>query len=184
MVVEGDAALGGVGVEQAALAAGGHRHADRVADALAERAGGRLDAGGVAVLGVARGLAAPGAQRLEVVELEAAAAEEELGVERERAWPRRARTGRGRPSRGSAGSCRITFWKSRYAAGARLIAVPGWPLPTFCTASMASTRPVSTARWSRSVQSSAGSGLSWQARGPLGARSVREVVAEPTQGAG
>ena len=26
---------------------------------------------------------------------------------------------------GSAGSCRITFWNRRYAAGARLIAVPG-----------------------------------------------------------
>ena len=71
----------GVGVEQAVLAAGGHRHADRVADALAERAGGGLDAGGVAVLRVARGLAAPGAQRLEVLELEAPAAEEELDVE-------------------------------------------------------------------------------------------------------
>ena len=34
--------------------------------------------------------------------------------------------------------------------------MPGWPLPTFCTASIASTRAVSTARWSRSVQSSLG----------------------------
>ena len=42
---------------------------------------------------------------------------------------------------------------SRYAAGARLIAVPGWPLPDFSTASMASTRTVSTARRSRSDQS-------------------------------
>ena len=32
------------------------------------------------------------------------------------------------------------------------MAVPGWPLPTFCTASAASTRTVSTARTSRSVQ--------------------------------
>ena len=32
--------------------------------------------------------------------------------------------------------------------------MPGWPLPTFCTASMASTRTVSTARSSVSVQSS------------------------------
>ena len=32
--------------------------------------------------------------------------------------------------------------------------MPGWPLPTFCTASMASTRTVSTAFWSRSDQSS------------------------------
>ena len=49
----------GVRVEQAALAAGGHRHADGVGEALAERAGGDLDAGGVAVLRVARGLASP-----------------------------------------------------------------------------------------------------------------------------
>src|SRR3954447_20573535 len=56
---------------------------------------------------------------------------------------------------GSAGSCRITFWNSRYAAGARLMAVPGWPLPTFCTESMARTRAVSTARLSRSVHSRA-----------------------------
>ena len=78
VVVEGRLALGGVRVEQAALAAGGHRHADGVGDALAQRAGGRLDAGGVAVLRVARGLAAPGAQRLEVLELEAPAAQEQL----------------------------------------------------------------------------------------------------------
>ncbi len=32
------------------------------------------------------------------------------------------------------------------------MAVPGWPLPTFCTASIARTRTVSTARTSRSVQ--------------------------------
>ena len=49
----GDSPGRGVRVEQAALAAGGHRHADAVADALAERAGGGLDADGVAVLGVA-----------------------------------------------------------------------------------------------------------------------------------
>ncbi len=81
VVVEDRLARGGVGVEQAVLAAGGHRHADRVADALAQGTGGRLDAGGVAVLRVARGLAAPGAQRLEVLELEAPAAEVELDVE-------------------------------------------------------------------------------------------------------
>ncbi len=84
VVVERRGALGGVGVEHAALAAGGHRHADRVADALAQRAGGGLDAGGVAVLRVARRLAAPRAQRLDVVELETPPAEEQLEVERER----------------------------------------------------------------------------------------------------
>ena len=45
----------GVRVEQAALAAGRHGHADGVADALAQRPGGGLDAGGVPVLGVAGG---------------------------------------------------------------------------------------------------------------------------------
>src|SRR5665648_1166759 len=63
-------------------------------------------------------------------------------------------TNRSRPAhRESRGSCRRNRWNSRYAAGARLIAVPGWPLPTFCTASAASTRNVSTARRSRSVHS-------------------------------
>src|SRR4029453_11844556 len=47
-------------------------------------------------------------------------------------------------------------WNSRYAAGARLIAVPGWPLPAFSTASIASTRTVSTARRSTSDQESSG----------------------------
>src|SRR5580765_4045351 len=62
------------------------------------------------------------------------------------------RTNRSRPSQWeSDGSCRMTFWKSRYAAGARLMAVPGGPLPTFWTASAARTRAVSTARTSRSV---------------------------------
>ena len=61
-------------------------------------------------------------------------------------WPGD-RMNRSRPSQsGFFGSCRISFWKRRYAAGARLIAVPGWPLPTFSTASAASTRTVSTAR--------------------------------------
>src|SRR6478735_11010352 len=64
-------------------------------------------------------------------------------------------TNRSRPTHvGSAGSCRITFWNRLYANGAKLIAVPGWPLPTFCTASAASTRTVSTALVSTSDQSS------------------------------
>src|SRR6478609_4812158 len=70
------------------------------------------------------------------------------------------RTNRSLPGQcASPGLCRMTFWNSRYASGARLIAVPGWPLPTFWTASAASTLIVSTARESRSVQPS-GYGLS------------------------
>ena len=44
VVVERAGAGGGVRVEQAALAAGGHGHADRVGQALAERPGGGLHA--------------------------------------------------------------------------------------------------------------------------------------------
>ena len=67
-VVERALPVGGVRVEQAALAAGGHGHADGVADALAERAGRRLDAGRVPVLGVAGRQRAPLAQVGEVLE--------------------------------------------------------------------------------------------------------------------
>src|SRR4029078_8360392 len=42
-------------IAQPPLSPGGHCHADRVADALTERAGGHLDAEGVAVLGMSRG---------------------------------------------------------------------------------------------------------------------------------
>ena len=67
-------------------------------------------------------------------------------------WPQE-RTKRSRPSHvGSAGSWLMTFWKSRYAAGASDMAVPGCPLPAFWTASAARSRTVSTARTSRSLQ--------------------------------
>jgi hypothetical protein len=46
----------------------GQRHADGVGDALAQRAGGGLDAGGVAVFRVARGLAVQLAEVLQVVD--------------------------------------------------------------------------------------------------------------------
>ena len=81
VVVEHRLAAFGVRVQQPALAAGGHRHADRVADALAQRAGGGLHAGGVPVLGVSRGQRAPLPQRLEVVEAQAVAGQVELDVE-------------------------------------------------------------------------------------------------------
>ena len=114
-VVERRVAERGVGVEQAVLAAGGHRHPDGVADALAERAGRGLDAGGVAVLRVAGRLAAPGAQGLEVLQLEAPAAEVELDVERDArvaarehepvaARPVRVGWGRGASPSGTAGT--------------------------------------------------------------------------------
>ena len=83
-VVEGGLALGRLGVEQAALVAGGHRHAHRVGDALAERSGGRLHTRRVPVLGVAGRLGAVRAERLEVVQLQLVPGEEELGVEGQR----------------------------------------------------------------------------------------------------
>ena len=58
----------------------GDRHADRVADALAQRAGGGLDARRVAPLGMARRPRAPLAERLEVVEREVVPAEVEQGI--------------------------------------------------------------------------------------------------------
>ena len=82
-VVERAGAGGGVGVEQAALVPLGPRHADRGGQALAERAGGGLDPAGVAVLGVARRERAPGAEGLEVGQLQAVAGQEQLDVERE-----------------------------------------------------------------------------------------------------
>ena len=62
-----------VGAEAVAQAALGDGHADGVGEALAERTGGDLDAGGVAGLGVAGRARLPLAERLEVVELEAVA---------------------------------------------------------------------------------------------------------------
>ena len=81
MVIERGLARGGVRVEQSALAACRHGHPDGVGDALAQRTGGDLHALGVPVLRVAGGLRAPGPQRLEVVELQAEAAEVELDVQ-------------------------------------------------------------------------------------------------------
>ena len=49
-----------------------------------------------------------------------------------------------------------------------LIAVPGWPLPTFWTASMASTRTVSIARRSSSPKPSGRVGCGWAGL-PVGA---------------
>jgi hypothetical protein len=80
-VVERALAGRGVGVVQAALAAGGHRHADRVAQALAERAGGGLHADRVAVLGVTRRQGAPLPQRLQIVQRQAVAGQVELDVQ-------------------------------------------------------------------------------------------------------
>ena len=65
-------------VRQASL---GDGHADRVGEALAERAGRRLDAGRQPVFGVARRDAAPLAERLEVLERDLVAGQVEERVE-------------------------------------------------------------------------------------------------------
>ncbi len=83
-VVEGRLALGRLRVEQAALVAGGHRHAHRVGHALAQRTGRGLDARRVPVLGVARRPGAVRAEGLEVLQLHLVPGEEELGVEGQR----------------------------------------------------------------------------------------------------
>ena len=72
---------GGVGVEQAAHAALGVREPDRGRQALAQRAGGDLDAGGVLVLRVARGQRTPGPQRLQVLQLQPVPGQEQLDVQ-------------------------------------------------------------------------------------------------------
>ena len=76
-----------VGVEQPALAARGHGHADRVADALTERTGGGLHPDRVAVLRVAGRLRPPRAQRLQVGQLEAVAGQVQLDVQRQARMP-------------------------------------------------------------------------------------------------
>jgi hypothetical protein len=80
VVVERRLAGRGLRVEQAALEALGVGEADRGREALAERARGDLDTVGVAVLRVTRGLRAPLAQVLQVVDLEPVAVQVELHV--------------------------------------------------------------------------------------------------------
>jgi len=59
----------------------GERHADRVGEPLTQWAGGRLDAGRVAVLGVAGRAAAPLPERLEIVEAQVVSGEVQQGVQ-------------------------------------------------------------------------------------------------------
>jgi hypothetical protein len=83
-VVEDRLARNCARVVQLTLTARGHREADTVGDAGAQRAGGALDALGVVDLGVARRLRTPRAQRGDVFDLEPEAREEQLGVLGER----------------------------------------------------------------------------------------------------
>ena len=83
-VVEGRLAGSGLWVHQPAEAALAVGEPDRSGEALAERPGRDLHAVGVAVLGVARSLGAPGAQGLDVLQLQAVAGEVQLQVQGQR----------------------------------------------------------------------------------------------------
>ena len=74
-----------VAVEFAGQQLLGQRHADRVGDALAERAGGGLDAGGVAVFGVAGGLAVELAEALQLGDRQVVAGQVQQRVDQHRA---------------------------------------------------------------------------------------------------
>ena len=143
-MVEDRGAWRRIWIEQSPLRVGGHRHSHSIPDALAERPNRDLDTLRMRLLRVSRSHGSPESAGLDVVEFEPETAEIELNVERQAGVSTRQRESVPPWPRVSRGLCRITFWNSRYATGARLIAVPGWPL-TFCTASAASTRMVSTA---------------------------------------
>ena len=87
VVVERAGARRRVRVEQAALPAGGHRHADRVAQALPERAGGGLHPRGEPVLGVPGSAAAPAPVALDVVQGQPVPGQVQLEVEGEAGVP-------------------------------------------------------------------------------------------------
>jgi hypothetical protein len=139
------------GSNSPALAALRHRHADRRGQPGPERAGGDLDTLGVVHLGVARGQRPPRAQRLEVLELQAVAAQEQLDVLGERgvaAGEHEAVTPQPRGiGRVVVHDVLVEQVRRRGQAhrGARV------SVATFCTASAASSLAVSTARTSRSV---------------------------------
>ncbi len=99
-VVERGGAGAASGSNRPRSVAGGHRHAHRVGDTLAQWAGRRLDTGGVAVLRVARGLRAPGAEGLQARPAPGRSRRGRAGC-RGSGWSgrRRGRTGRGRSTR-------------------------------------------------------------------------------------
>ena len=120
----------------------GERHADRVADALAERPGRRLDAARMAALGMAGGAAAELAETLDLVDRHVGiAGQVQQPVEQHRAVPvRQRRSGRGRANPGPAGRSAGTCVNSTVAMSAMPIGMPGWPDLAFSTASIASAR--------------------------------------------
>ena len=65
----------------------GDGHADRIAEALAQRTGGHLDSVRVPVFGVARGAAAPLAELADVIEREVVPGQVQHGIEQDRRVP-------------------------------------------------------------------------------------------------
>ena len=88
VVVEGAVTLGGVGgSSRPTFAPGGHGHADRIGQALAQRAGGGLHARGQAVFRVPRGQAAPLPVAPQVIQGQPVAGQVELDVQGQAGMP-------------------------------------------------------------------------------------------------
>ena len=119
----------------------GESHADRRRNALAERAGRRLDAGGHEVFGMPRSLRFELAEALQFLDRHALGADEvEEGVEQHRAVSaqstKRSRSGQAR----SAASYLRCFVNRTVATSAAPMGSPGCPAFAFSTASIASAR--------------------------------------------
>ena len=124
-----------------ALPLGGDRHPDRGGDALAERAGGRLDPGGPAVLGVAGSARVELAEALDVLERDGGVADDlVVGIDRlarrpggaasraaSRRGRRRARSGRGRARSGRPGRSAGSAARACRRPGPAPSACPGGP---------------------------------------------------------
>lgn len=144
---------GRVRIEQAAFPAGGHRHPHRRGQALPQRAGGDLHTLGVMELRMPRSQRNPRPQSLQILQFQTEPPEVELDVEGQAGVPTRQHEPVPAGPVNVFGVVPHHPLKQRVDQRAKLIAVPGCPLPTFCTASAANTRTVSTARLYRSVQS-------------------------------
>ena len=137
----------GVVVHQRVAEAGiqhplGQRHADRVRQALAERAGGGLDARRMAIFRMAGRAASraggnSSAPRASCPDSRSGRAANRAASSRDR---RRARSGRGPASRGAAGSNFRKRVNSTVATSAMPIGMPGWPEFAASTASIDSAR--------------------------------------------
>ena len=133
---------------------GRERHADGVAEALPERAGGDLDAGRVAVLGVPRRLRVELAELPDLVEREPVAEQVQQRVEQHRGVARGEHEAvaqrPGRVASGRSAGAGPTSWKT---GRARPIGAPRCPIPAASTASMVRPRMVFSI-WVRSAGAS------------------------------